>query len=468
DNFLFYRLTIRTQKKGSKSNNIDDIELFGTTNNSSFSCENKERIFVAPKAGYYKLEAWGAQGGSYNDTWHGGYGGYSTAIVNLEQGQKLYINVGCSPNKHQYPLTFVAGGYNGGGSAYSYDLGTQAGGGATTISYESGTLHSSYSTATFNNILLVAGGGGGAYYYEDEYSLGSNSVVGGNGGGEPKYNRYDGRRSLINDIRPSDGYVIANTYPEEACIKLYGTWENGTSCTLPYNATEETIQDPPNFPFRYADSTGSDVGRDYFTLVHHDGYTKTDYNVGSQCDTYYLSSNTLSHDSFGGGGGLIDGHFGCLSEAISSVNCDTGYNAPPSRAAICGALTGTQTTLTPSNEINSYFKPTAMYVEHYASAECGVVSGNQCINGCVRNSWAGCCGTGCTVADLTHVSAHTDVTYSKTRFAATGGSSYIKAGLINPSLTEKNEDDSSAMPTPGYMKKGNGYASVRFIGTTLS
>jgi prepilin-type N-terminal cleavage/methylation domain-containing protein len=56
--------------------------------------DNKEQVLDILQSGYYKLEVWGAQGGSsvYNST--GGYGGYSVGTVKLKKGDRLFINVG--------------------------------------------------------------------------------------------------------------------------------------------------------------------------------------------------------------------------------------------------------------------------------------------------------------------------------------------------------------------------------------
>ena len=123
-----------------------------------------EQTFTVPTTGTYKLEAWGAQGGSFSDTIYGGYGGYSKGLMYLKKGTILYINVGGT-------ATATASGYNGGGSSNNKNKG---GGGATHIATVSGLL-STLSSKT-SNILIVAGGGGGS----DNWSTGA---LGGNGGG---------------------------------------------------------------------------------------------------------------------------------------------------------------------------------------------------------------------------------------------------------------------------------------------
>ena len=102
------------------------------------------QTFTAPVSGTYKLEVWGAQGGS-----SGGVGGYSIGTVYLTENQVLYINVGGAGNG-------TKGGYNGGGTALT---GGYGGGGATHIATKSGLL--STLSSNIDNVLIVAGGGGG-------------------------------------------------------------------------------------------------------------------------------------------------------------------------------------------------------------------------------------------------------------------------------------------------------------------
>ena len=144
----------------------------------SFDYTGSEQTFTAPVNGVYTLEVWGAQGGSANDEFHGGYGGYSKGNIELSVDDKLYINVG-STGKNCTTATRCDGGYNGGGSALAYtqtESLAAGGGGATHIATSSGLL------STFVNnkkdLIIVAAGGGGGHY-----TNGSNGGVGGSAGG---------------------------------------------------------------------------------------------------------------------------------------------------------------------------------------------------------------------------------------------------------------------------------------------
>ena len=141
--------------------NIDDKENVNV--DVTFDYSGSEEVFTAPISGYYKLETWGAQGGSYNDTYHGGYGGYSEGLVKLNKGDKLYINVGGS-GKYIGPNGTIEGGYNGGGGVDFYwsdsNEKRSSGGGATHIATKSGLLYQLEDNK--DSILIVAGGGGAA------------------------------------------------------------------------------------------------------------------------------------------------------------------------------------------------------------------------------------------------------------------------------------------------------------------
>lgn len=137
--------------------------------------------------GEYKLECWGAQGGNihnlseesdYNVTtgdisYVGGYGGYSTGNIVLNEIEDIYIYVGGQGTNSIERVEISPGGFNGGGAGgaglgiYNCFAGA-GGGGATHIATISGELKDlklykdSAGTNKSKEILIVAGGGGGA------------------------------------------------------------------------------------------------------------------------------------------------------------------------------------------------------------------------------------------------------------------------------------------------------------------
>ena len=138
-----------------------------------------EQNFVVPATGTYKLEAWGAQGGSLSTTYYGGYGGYSVGTIEVEKGKVIYINVGGKGKGNGTHISQL-GGYNGGGDAIGDTDGNtrqSSGGGLTHISLLSGLLK--YMDLTgIRNLLLVAGGGAGS-----SANAAIMSTLGGSGGG---------------------------------------------------------------------------------------------------------------------------------------------------------------------------------------------------------------------------------------------------------------------------------------------
>lgn len=120
--------------------------------------------------GTYKLEVYGAEGGSASatnsTTFRGGYGGYSYGNLTINKQSTLNVYVG-GRGLNAVTTGIVAGGYNGGGSSYYSTRHPHGGGGGATDIRVGGT--------DYCNRIIVAGGGGGA---------GSQAnLTGGNGGG---------------------------------------------------------------------------------------------------------------------------------------------------------------------------------------------------------------------------------------------------------------------------------------------
>lgn len=142
---------------------------------------------VTLPAGEYKLEVWGAQGGSYS-TYYGGAGGYSVGTLTLtDDSTTLYIYVGGQPTSTSSTSAAITGGFNGGGSArvHSYSSTTtycQAGGGGTDIRLGQDSLYAR---------VIVAGGGGGSASIDAK----STKYGGGTTGGSPAGTTYAGSQT---------------------------------------------------------------------------------------------------------------------------------------------------------------------------------------------------------------------------------------------------------------------------------
>ena len=114
---------------------------------TTYNYNGSYHTFTADQNAIYKIELWGAQGGSTSDL--GGKGAYTKGLINLTNGTKLYIYVGQKGG--------TSGGYNGGGKG---DTSAKAGGGgATDVRLNSGAWNNFSSLKS--RIMVAAGGGGG-------------------------------------------------------------------------------------------------------------------------------------------------------------------------------------------------------------------------------------------------------------------------------------------------------------------
>ena len=246
----------KTAKKGNGYAKItyigEDTDSCTNGTETTYDYSGSEDTFVATCSGKYKLEVWGAQGGSYNTSYYGGYGGYSKGEIELLANETLYINVGGQGTMVQTGNN--PGGYNGGGATYESRTDTYegSGGGATHIATHTGLLSELENSK--NSILIVAGGGGGSSYYVS----GGWSGSGGHGGG-------------LTGLNGS-----------------YST--NNNTCSAGKGASQEAAGTAWN--------------------------NQTNYGIGSfgqGGSTYSDSENTVA--SPGGGGGYYGGGIGCHSGA---------------------------------------------------------------------------------------------------------------------------------------------------------
>ena len=173
---------------GGNVNKIDQIynEIEERYGNVEVDMEGYQQEFVytgsvqewqVPATGIYKIEVYGAQGGSVtlgNGSKTGGTGGYAYGEISLVGSEILYIVVGGAG------VSNGAGGYNGGGATNSTgnNYRNGSGGGATHIATTNRGELKEYSSYQ-NEVLIVAGGGGGA---AGNYAEGATSVYAGNGG----------------------------------------------------------------------------------------------------------------------------------------------------------------------------------------------------------------------------------------------------------------------------------------------
>ena len=180
-------------------NPIDYTLVSGVNNFEYFGSYYKVNV---PTAGSYKLEVWGAQGGSGEDgDFTGGKGGYSSGVVTLPAGTQLYVYVGGKGEDAGNGYKDNYGGFNGGGSSIDWDnwLTTNgAGGGATDIRIGQNSLYA--------RVIVAGGGGGGGGSYFYAYSSSSHAKGGAGGGNEGRKPDYYYGSTIGNQGTQISGY----------------------------------------------------------------------------------------------------------------------------------------------------------------------------------------------------------------------------------------------------------------------
>ena len=213
---------------------VECEEETGTNEVTNFDYTGGEQTFTAPVTGAYKIEIWGAQGGSshfiYNNDYYtkGAYGGFSEGVVNLQRGDSLFIYVG-GKGGDATTSTGGNGGFNGGGTGGTgagtvdprFYSGGGGGGGASHISNILGTL--SELSSSINNILIVAGGGGGAAGLNDR-----ELVLGSSGGG------FNGAKGYL--TKYTSYYVLGGN---QSSGYAFGLGQSGLSDPNPKNSWGE-------------------------------------------------------------------------------------------------------------------------------------------------------------------------------------------------------------------------------------
>ena len=203
--------------------------------------------------GKYKLQCWGAQGGtSYGSSnGAGSKGGYSEGVITLTETTTFYVFVGGQGSRGS-STSLVNGGWNGGGASVGYTSYSSGdtrgysypacGGGATDISTVTSDMNYSNgrtnrSAASLLARCIVAGGGaGGSYRYTSTTTTSTDSGT----------DSYSGSATWETstycfyavNISVSVGYtysIQSHTGTYDAWMELYinGNWTNqGSSFTI--------------------------------------------------------------------------------------------------------------------------------------------------------------------------------------------------------------------------------------------
>ena len=172
----------------------------------NFDYTGDEQTFTVPVSGTYRIELWGASGGTYSEEYHGGYGGYTSGKILLGEKTNLYIYVGATNICKEGTDGKIDGAYNGGGAAGDTKWEKRyfcGGGGATDIRLVNEIWNSFLS---LKSRIMVAGGGGGANFFTSSKWC----AIGGNAGGLESYiaAKKNEDTAKINPSTQTSGYKL--------------------------------------------------------------------------------------------------------------------------------------------------------------------------------------------------------------------------------------------------------------------
>ncbi|CCZ89647.1 putative uncharacterized protein [Coprobacillus sp. CAG:605] len=148
-----------TSEAMNKSFRSKVVVVATPTNTVDFDYTGTEQVFTAPSDGKYKIELWGAQGGSDYSGVKASLGGYVSGNILLKAQEKLYVYVGESP-RYGSMSCYES---NPNTAFNSSHFGTCAvGGGATDVRTAIGSDWDDFNS--LKSRIMVAGGGGGGIY----------------------------------------------------------------------------------------------------------------------------------------------------------------------------------------------------------------------------------------------------------------------------------------------------------------
>lgn len=284
--YLANRKKVLDKIKQDTYNEVNEILSLDTV---EFDYTGEYKEFKVLKTGYYKIEAWGAQGGSatYNsNSAQGGEGAYTSGYIYLNKGTILKIKVGGQGQSTNNTTASSSTGYNGGGFAsfYTNNSSHGGGGGATTISVDN----------TINSNIMVAAGGGGAAVHTGYPNYSGKGGVGGalvGGSGNPT-------SSTCYSFGNGGTQTTAGT--SSLCSQGGAAWGSNS------NDTTTNI------------SAGFGVGANYSQFNSGSGYAYSGGGAG------YYGGQSGYHAPGGGGSSFISGYAGV--NAVTSASSTTLTN----------------------------------------------------------------------------------------------------------------------------------------------
>ncbi len=297
------------------------------------------QVFIAPKEGNYKIELWGASGGS-SSIYKPGYGAYTKGNMILNKNDKIYIYVGEAgkPNLESFNNSYNGGGGIGyRGETFPRALGG-TGGGATDIRLSISETGNWDDFDSLKSRIMVAAGGGAAS------SRGENCGDGDGGDGGTLIGISG--KSINNDALQYGygiGYGGSQTSPGTTIW-----YETGTLDKISSNFNPEIVVGG----FGYA-------GIIWGTDCYLENVCKTRNNLNwvnwsnqTGGGGGYYGGGSSVHGGAGGGSSYISGHTGCIAIKEES----TEENVQPKD----GCTNGTQEITCSYHYSNKVFTSTEM------------------------------------------------------------------------------------------------------------
>ena len=162
-------------------------DLYAVWMKTDYTYTGNYQTFVVPTTGVYKIELWGAQGGTASG-YSIGLGGYTKGNITLTKNNQYYIYIG---GAGQGIGNGTGGaGWNGGGpgiNAHDSNNRASGGGGATDIRLVNGTWNN---TSGLRSRIMVAAGAGGASNYSNGGAAGG--LIGIRDVAKNGYSQYNG------------------------------------------------------------------------------------------------------------------------------------------------------------------------------------------------------------------------------------------------------------------------------------
>ncbi|MEE1071127.1 MAG: glycine rich domain-containing protein [Cellulosilyticum sp.] len=342
-------LSILVRQKG-KSYPVGEVFNFAYT--------GSVQQITLPK-GKYKLQCWGAQGGSVTGSYAiaGSKGGYSEGIITLTKTTTFYIFVGGQGTSYtssasQTSTTVINGGWNGGGAGIRtsrYNSGDtdgrsfpRGGGGATDISTVTSALSYSSGRTTRDSASLlarciVAGGGAGASARYTQVATTSSSWVSVYSG-QTTYSWQSSASGRAYTHFSSYNFTTGNTYKVEWSIQgsvSYISLFSGGTLVSQINITSSSF----TFPSKSYDSVEIDV-RVPYTPQPLDVYPSF-VLYENRTETSTSSSSGKSSASQQGGGTSGKGQYpGTQTSAGSGGAFGLGASQSSTNYRYCGGAGG--------------------------------------------------------------------------------------------------------------------------------